>query len=247
MNHHVFYRLPTEVTSWFRQTFSPRNCSSRLDDFASVVVADCCLANAAKNGVCSNTITHCKGKIMEIISPCPTQTSCSTTNAFKTWIIQATWAGEHCFKGLELIHRHRKSLRWEYEWPIVNVGSTKSMPYIWAEGWTWSNRNLRQQSHSYAGDVCGSTLFGGKKFLPPNGSKVYKNPWKKLSLGAICSFHGNLERWSCHSSNRNHLPKPSDCNELHEDHVIHNINMANTYRLAWMEILLAAQAWQLFT
>ena len=27
-------------------------------------------------------------------------------------------------------------------------------------------------------------------------------------------------------------PKPSDCNELHEDHVIHDINMANTYRLA---------------
>lgn len=185
MNHHVFYRLPTEVTSLFRQTFSPRNCSSRLDDFASVVVADCCLANAVRNGACSKTITHCKGKIMEIIFACPTQTSCSTTNAFKTWIIQATWAGEHRFKGLELIHRHRKSLRWEYGWPIVTMWEvTKSMPYIWAEGWTWSNRNLRQPSHSYAGvTFVGQLCLGIKSFCLPMAPRYTKT----LGKNSVCA------------------------------------------------------------
>lgn len=91
---------------------------------------------------------------------------------------------------------------------------------------------LRRFSDVISCDVCGSTLFGEKSFCLPMVPR-YTKTLGKLSLRAICSFHGNLERWSCHSSNRNHLPKPSDCNELHEDYVIHNINMANT--IDWRE------------
>ena len=69
----------------------------------------------------------------------------------------------------------------------------------------------------------GSTLFERKKLVPKQMAekpeRYTKKTLGKLSLRAICSFRGNLERWSCHSSNRNHLPKPSRLsNELHKDH-----------------------------